>query len=84
MNKDYYRSLGLTFFAEDVVIRSAFKLKAHHYHPDKYPNNPEHAQDKGKIVRTYKIYSDAGKHRKKSHRELDQKPGPHPQTSRLF
>ncbi len=59
MNKDYYRSLGLTFFAEDVVIRSAFKLKAHHYHPDKYPNNPEQATLKMmEINEAYQCLSD--------------------------
>lgn len=36
MIKDYYRVLGLTNDAEDVVIRAAFKLLAQKYHPDKW------------------------------------------------
>ncbi len=35
MNKDYYRVLGLAENAEDVVIRAAFRILAHRYHPDK-------------------------------------------------
>ncbi|MGZ5017166.1 MAG: DnaJ domain-containing protein [Methylobacter sp.] len=36
MSKNYYRVLGLADNAEDVVIRAAFKLLAHRYHPDKW------------------------------------------------
>ncbi|MCX7095059.1 MAG: DnaJ domain-containing protein [Methylobacter sp.] len=36
MAKDYYRILGLTSNAEDVVIRAVFKQLAHRYHPDKW------------------------------------------------
>jgi len=36
MIKNYYRVLGLADTAEDVVIRAAFKLLAHRYHPDKW------------------------------------------------
>ena len=60
MNKDYYRSLGLTFFAEDVVIRSAFQLQAHRYHPDKCPDNPEQATLKMmEINEAYQCLSDS-------------------------
>ncbi|MEI6146892.1 MAG: DnaJ domain-containing protein [Methylococcales bacterium] len=59
MNKDYYRSLGLSFFAEDVVIRSAFKLQAHRYHPDKCPDNPVQATQKMvEINEAYQCLSD--------------------------
>lgn len=43
MTKDYYRILGLTGHAEDVVIRAAFKLLAHRYHPDKCQQEIEQA-----------------------------------------
>ncbi|MGZ5027087.1 MAG: DnaJ domain-containing protein [Methylobacter sp.] len=36
ITKNYYRVLGLADNAEDVVIRAAFKLLAHRYHPDKW------------------------------------------------
>jgi len=43
MTKDYYRILGLAETAEDVVIRAAFKLLAHRYHPDKRLEGKEQA-----------------------------------------
>ncbi len=40
MIKNYYRVLGLSDNAEDVVIRAAFKLLAHRHHPDKCLEDP--------------------------------------------
>ncbi|GAB4274321.1 MAG: hypothetical protein Kow0065_22730 [Methylomicrobium sp.] len=43
MAKNYYRILGLADNAEDVVVRAAFKLLAHRYHPDKWPEDKDRA-----------------------------------------
>ncbi|MGZ8222907.1 MAG: J domain-containing protein [Methylobacter sp.] len=43
MVKDYYRILGVSDNAEDVVIHAAFRLLAHRHHPDKQLENKEQA-----------------------------------------
>lgn len=43
MVKDYFGILGLAGTAEDVVIRAAFRLLAHRYHPDKQLEGKEQA-----------------------------------------
>ncbi|MEC4747447.1 DnaJ domain-containing protein [Methylomicrobium sp. Wu6] len=60
MNKDYYRVLGLSHHAEDVVIRAAFKLLAHRYHPDKRTENQEQANQRmSEINEAYNHLSDS-------------------------
>ena len=57
--KDYYEILGLAPFAEDVVIRSAYKALAQKYHPDKNRSNQDLAQKKmQEINEAYSVLSD--------------------------
>lgn len=46
MGKDYYAILGVTPFAEDIVIRAAYKALAQRYHPDRYQGSAEEANRK--------------------------------------
>jgi DnaJ-class molecular chaperone len=59
MIKDYYRILGLADNAEDVVIRTAFKLLAHRYHPDKWlQEQPTANRMMAEINEAYRTLSD--------------------------
>lgn len=35
---DYYKILQVSRFADDFVIKAAYRVLASHYHPDKNPN----------------------------------------------
>lgn len=59
MIKNYYRVLGLSDNAEDVVIRAAFKLLAHRHHPDKCLEDPAIANQRmAQINESYNTLSD--------------------------
>lgn len=60
MIKDYYGVLGLADNAEDVVMRAAFKLLAHRYHPDKWLEEQKTANRMmAEINEAYRTLSDS-------------------------
>jgi hypothetical protein len=61
---DYYRVLGVSPFAEDVVIRAAYKALAQRYHPDKWRENPaEAAKRMTAINEAFAVLSDSERRR---------------------
>ncbi len=42
---DYYKLLGISIFASENEIRSAYLSKIKHYHPDKYKGNKREAEN---------------------------------------
>lgn len=63
-NKDYYGILGITPFAEDVVIRAAYRALAQRYHPDKFEGSKNEATFKmAEINEAYSILSNPNKRR---------------------
>src|SRR4030065_2743476 len=63
-NKDYYAILGVTPFAEDIVIRAAYKALAQRYHPDRYDGSKNEATLKmAEINEAYSILSNFNKRR---------------------
>lgn len=62
VEKDYYAMLGLAPFAEDIVIKSAYKALAQRYHPDKSHSDERAAKAKmQEINEAYSVLGDAVK-----------------------
>jgi len=77
-NKDYYAILGVLPFAEDLVIRAAYKALATRYHPDR--NDSEQATVyMQEINEAYSILSDS-----KKRQEYDELRGNKPQASESY
>jgi len=57
--EDFYKILGISPDAEDVVIRAAYKALAQKYHPDKWRHSPKVAEERmSEINRAYHTLSD--------------------------
>lgn len=57
--RDYYEVLGVTPLAEEDVVRAAYRALMNRYHPDKSPNDPEHARTRVReITEAYATLSD--------------------------
>lgn len=60
--RDYYEVLGLTRNATADDVRKAYRRLAMQYHPDKNPDNKEHAEVRFKeISEAYEVLSDENK-----------------------
>lgn len=58
--KNYYKILGVSPDAEDIVIKAAYKALAQRYHPDKWVGNAEQANRKMvEINEAYAVLSDS-------------------------
>lgn len=61
---DYYSVLGVSKTASDDEIKKAYRKAALQWHPDKNPNNKEHAEAMFKeVAEAYEVLSDGGKRR---------------------
>ena len=57
--EDFYKILGISPNAEDVVIRAAYKALAQKYHPHKWRHSPKVAEERmSEINRAYHTLSD--------------------------
>lgn len=64
MNTDPYRTLGVAYDAEDIVVRAAYKALAQRYHPDKWQGSQQAAHARmAEINNAYSILSDPIKRR---------------------
>ena len=78
VNKDYYAILGVLPFAEDLVIRAAYKALATRYHPDRNDSAQATAYMQ-EINEAYSILSDS-----KKRQEYDELRGDKPQASEAY
>jgi curved DNA-binding protein CbpA len=60
-NINYYKVLGVSDDAEDIVIRAAYKVLIQKYHPDKHKNKKEYQDKITEINLAYEILSDEKK-----------------------
>jgi len=62
-NLDYYRILGVSHDAEDVVVRAAYRALVQRYHPDKVdPKDRAKAQERIQAIQeAYRVLSDPPK-----------------------
>lgn len=81
--EDFYKILGISPDAEDVVIRAAYKALAQKYHPDKWRHSPKVAEERmSEINRAYHALSD--KARKSRYDEMNNVDGgSHIQRSKI-
>lgn len=59
--EDLYNILGVDKSASQDEIKKAYRKKAHQYHPDKNPNNPESEKTFKKVNNAYEVLSDQKK-----------------------
>ena len=64
LNRDYYRTLGLTLEASAQDIKKAYRKLAMQYHPDRNGGNPESEERLKEINEAYQILGDEEKRRR--------------------
>jgi molecular chaperone DnaJ len=58
MSADYYAVLGVPKNATQDEIKKAYRKKAHQFHPDKNPNNPEAEAQFKEVNNAYEVLGD--------------------------
>lgn len=61
MSTDYYSTLGVPKNASQDEIKKAYRKKAHQFHPDKNPNNPEAEAKFKEVNNAYEVLGDEKK-----------------------
>ena len=70
--KDHYRTLGLHFDADDIVIRAAYKALSQKYHPDKWQDDKSEANRRMQDLNVaYEVLSDISKRLKYNQEYLE-------------
>ena len=61
IEKDYYKTLGVSKDASQADIKKAFRALAKKHHPDSNKNNPESEETFKEVSEAYDVLSDEGR-----------------------